>query len=65
MTRRTLTLKSERLSELSNDELTAVAGGISKLACIVSEGNLTTCRISDQAISLCGCFTGYCSIDVC
>lgn len=64
-TRRTLTLKSERLTELSSAELAGVAGGTSERACVVSEHNLTTCRISDQVISLCGCLTGYCSIDVC
>lgn len=64
MKRRTLTLKSERLTELTGDELTGVVGGISKLACVVSEGNPTRC-VSDQVLSMCGCFSEYCSIEYC
>ena len=64
MTRRTLTLKAERLAELTTGDLRAVRGGdVSKLACVTDVA--ATCRPSDIAISLCGCFTEYCSIDVC
>jgi len=51
---RKLTLKTERLTELDTDDLRDVAGGASGTTCI-----------SRQIISLCGCFTEYCSIDVC
>jgi len=61
--KKTLTLRAERLAELTSDELRGVAGGdVSKLACVSAPVN---CQISDQIMSLCGCFTGYCSIDVC
>lgn len=62
MARRTLVLRGERLSELTTEELQAVAGGeVSKLACISVHVNC----VSDMVISLCGCLTNYCSIDVC
>lgn len=51
---RKLTLKAEHLAELGTDDLRSVAGAVSGTTCI-----------SNQIISLCGCFTDYCSIDVC
>ena len=54
---RKLTLKSERLTDLGTDELRDVVGAGSGTTCI---GNP-----SEIAISLCGCFTNYCSIDIC
>ena len=62
MERRTLVLRGERLSELTTDELRAVAGGeVSKLACVTIPADF----VSDFVMSLCGCLTNYCSIDVC
>ena len=63
MPRRRLVLRAERLGELTAEELRGVAGGdVSKLACVSAPVN---CQVSDMVLSLCGCFTGYCSIDVC
>ncbi|HVF03441.1 MAG TPA: hypothetical protein VNA20_01245 [Frankiaceae bacterium] len=65
MPRRTLTLRTERLTELAGDDLRAVHGGeVSKLACPSEYVNTCTAP-SRQFVSLCGCFTDYCSIDVC
>ncbi len=59
--KRTLTLKTERLAELTADELAGVAGAdASGQTCVAA-----LCRPSDVAISLCGCLTHYCSIDIC
>lgn len=54
---RWLTLRAERLAELTSDELRGVAGGD------VTEGCLTRireCQPSNYAASLCGCLTDYC-----
>jgi len=51
---RTLSLKSERLAALGTEELQNVVGAVSGTTCL-----------SNQIISLCGCLTDYCSIDVC
>jgi hypothetical protein len=52
-------LRKETLTPLAPDELARVAGGLSG-ACLSG----MQC-ISNAAISLCGCPTGYCSFDVC
>ncbi len=63
---RTLSLKTERLAELTPAELTAVAGGeISGLVCKLSDAVAACQQPSDWIMSLCGCLTNYCSIDVC
>lgn len=58
--KRTLRLRTERLSELSENDLRAVEGGIAKTLDCVNPP-----RPSNYVISLCGCLTSYCSIDVC
>lgn len=61
---RKLTLKTERLAELGADDLRDVVGAdASAAACATKVA--AACKLSDQVISLCGCLTGYCSIDVC
>ncbi len=62
--KRTLALKAEHLTELSSDDLVGVAGGdASGVTCVTRVA--AVCQPSDYFISLCGCFTHYCSIDVC
>ena len=62
--KRTLTLRTERLTDLTAADLAAVAGGeVSGLLCKYSD-RLANCP-SDMVMSLCGCLTSYCSIDVC
>ena len=59
---RKLALRRVATTELGPDELREVAGAEATLAtCALALG----CRVSDMAASLCGCLTGYCSIDVC
>ncbi len=60
--KRTLTLKSEHLSELTSAELSGVVGGATQLC---PSEMLANCRTFDWIISFCGCLTNYCSIDVC
>lgn len=63
--KRTLSLKAERLTDLTADELTAAVAGaeISGLACKLS---VAGCQpVSQVVMSACGCLTSYCSIDVC
>lgn len=61
--KRTLRLKSETLADLSSAELRAVQGGEwSTPNCLSDKFN---CRVSDMIMSLCGCLTSYCSIEVC
>lgn len=50
-----LALKKDALADLTGDELTAVVAGATPL-CV---------DVSRFFVSLCGCFTEYCSIDVC
>lgn len=62
MGRRTLTLRTERLAELTPDDLAVVVGAeASGPQCATN----AACAASRMVISLCGCLTGYCSIDVC
>lgn len=59
-----LVLKREALADLDEAALRAVAGGeATGLPCATKIA--TVCRLSDMAISLCECFSDYCSIDVC
>ncbi len=57
--KRTLTLKKEHLAELTSDELRAVNGAE------IQATPLCLTKVSDLFISVCGCLTNYCSIDVC
>jgi hypothetical protein len=61
---RKLRLSTERLTELTPDELRGVAGG-DPLSNRVCATGANTCGVSDWFISMCGCLTNYCSIDVC
>lgn len=64
--KRTLTLKKESLSTLTEDELGDVAGGqAATLKTCIALTEWSRCGLSDFAMSLCGCLTSYCSIDVC
>lgn len=63
MATRTLRLRTERLADLTTDELSGVNGGIPATPLCVTTAAL--CRLSDVALSLCGCLTQYCSINVC
>jgi hypothetical protein len=60
MLTRRLALRKETLAELTGDQLRGVAAA-SGASCVV----VCTAQISDWVISLCGCLTDYCSIDVC
>lgn len=60
---RSLVLRREALTALTSGELTAVAGAeLATLPCVTGPD---TCAVSRQFISLCGCLTDYCSIDIC
>ncbi len=64
--KRTLSLKAERLTDLSATDLTAVAGAeATGLPCKLTVTGGYVCQPSDYVMSLCGCMTSYCSIDVC
>ena len=60
--KRKLTLRTERLANLTTDELHDVVGAQNTPVCMT---DTVVCRVSDLAKSLCGCLTGYCSVDVC
>lgn len=61
---RTLTLKAERLTDLTSAELAVVAGGdASQLQCVSQMFAL--CDDPSRLNTLCHCFTGMCSIDIC
>lgn len=60
---RSLVLRREALTALTSDELHAVAGAeLATMPCVTGPD---TCAVSRRVISLCGCLTEYCSIDVC
>lgn len=61
--RRALVLRKETLAALAEDDLRDLAGaGPATMPCVTGPD---TCAVSRKVISLCGCFTEYCSIDVC
>ena len=61
--KRALTLRKEHLAELTTAELRAVAGAErGTMPCVTGPD---TCAVSRAAISLCGCLSDWCSIDVC
>ena len=60
--KRSLVLRREALSPLTAVELHAVNGAEATMPCVTGPN---TCAVSRQFISLCGCLTDYCSVDVC
>ena len=62
--RRRLVLRAERLTDLTNDDLRDVAGGVSRLACVATVP-VVNCAITDLGVTLCGCLTDLCTLDVC
>lgn len=61
--RRTLTLRTERLTDLTPHELRVVNGAAPDRETSYVSGRL--CYLSDAVLSLCGCLSEYCSIEVC
>ncbi|HEX8001429.1 MAG TPA: hypothetical protein VF519_01900 [Mycobacteriales bacterium] len=61
---RSLVLRKETLSTLTSDELAGVNGADVQATPLCVTG-AALCRLSDQAISLCGCLTSYCSVNSC
>jgi hypothetical protein len=60
MKKRVLALSTERLGELSSDDLRGVVGGVTGDACLTGAAK---CQVSDRFQSFCYCLTGYCSIE--
>lgn len=61
--RRTLALRTERLSELGTAELAEVVGGAATKLCLSEL--VDNCYSSDYVATICGCLTGYCSVNAC
>ena len=62
--RRTLVLRTERLTELGTAELADVVGGQAATKLCLSE-MVDNCYSSDYVATLCGCLTQYCSVNAC
>jgi hypothetical protein len=61
--KRTLTLKAERLVELTAEELHDVAGAQNTPLCVTTA---TSCADPRRPfMTLCGCLTSYCSVNSC
>lgn len=61
--KRALTLRKEHLAELTSADLRDVAGAErATMPCVTGPD---TCAVSRAFLSLCGCLSDYCSIDVC
>ena len=60
--KRRLHLQRESLTQLTAGEMLAVNGAEATMPCVTGPD---TCAVSRAFISLCGCLTDYCSIDVC